>query len=128
MEISITSLEKMPTESTVILRFIDALNDHQLRYYAQDWMKSIGYDSMDELHKAISPLIDAMNSVHMSTSENIKPVYRCSNGHIFRDWKLSRLGLTYLALNAPHKSQKVSQLQLKILSNYFNGEKNKDMP
>lgn len=123
MEITITSLEKAPQDSIVISRFIEALNDHQLKYYAQDWMKSIGYTSMAELQQAISPLIDAMNSVHVSTSENIKPVYRCSNGHIFRDWKLSRLGLTYLALNSPHKNQKISQLQLKILMDYFRSQK-----
>ncbi|MBL6448862.1 hypothetical protein JMN32_21295 [Fulvivirga sp. 29W222] len=122
MEISITSLERVPTESAVLLRFLEALNDHELRYYAQDWMKSIGYENVDELNSAISPLIDAMNSVHMSTSENIKPVYICNKGNVYRDWKLSRLGLTYLALNSPHKTKKISQLQLKILSKYFNSE------
>lgn len=123
MEISITSLDRVPSDNAVILRFLEALNDHELRYYAQDWMKSIGYDNTDELNSAISPLIDAMNSVHISTSENIKPIYRCSNGNIYRDWKLSRLGLTYLALNAPHKTKKISELQLRILSNYFNKER-----
>lgn len=120
MEISITSLKRTTWDSTVIDRFIEAMQDRQLEYYAQDWMKSIGYTNMEEVSQAITPLIDAMHSVHMSASENIKPVYRCSNGHIFRDWKLSRLGLTYLALNSPHKNQEISQLQLKILSSYFN--------
>ena len=118
MEMSITSLEKSPKSNT-ILRFLEAMDDCQLRYYAQDWMQSIGYFSMDEINEGISPLIDALQSAEINMSQNIKPVYRCSEGSIFRDWKLSRLGLTFLAFNAPHKNKKLRQLQIKMLSDYL---------
>lgn len=118
MEISITTIDKTSPNAT-ISRFLDALCDHQLQYYAQDWMERIGYSNMSELHEAISPLIDAMNSAHINTSENVKMIYRCGNGNVFPDWKLSLLGLTYLAFNAPHKSPELRHWQLKILSSYL---------
>lgn len=119
MDITITSLQKPRQDDPVFLRFVDACDNQKLKYYAHDWMASIGYETIEELDEVISPLIDAMNSTHMSASENIKSVYRCTEGRVFRDWKLSKLGITYLALNAPHKNQMASRLQLKILCNYF---------
>ena len=122
MEIAITSLEQTSKNST-LERFIEALNDRNLTYYAQDWMKSMGYANMDELHRAISPLIDAMNDAHINASENIRLVYRCDKGHVYEDWKLSLLGLTYLALNSPHKTKKMNRLQFKIISNYLDSRR-----
>lgn len=119
---TITSLEKTNDNQT-LLRFIEALNDRQLRYYAQDWMKRIGYANMKELREAISPLIDAMQSTHVNTSENIKLIYRCDKTGVYQDWKLSKLGLTYLAFNAPHKNRQVRNLLLKLLLNYFSQNK-----
>lgn len=123
MEIAINSLEKASRNPT-IMRFMDAWDDCQLIFYAQDWMKTIGYNNMDELNVAISPLIDAMKGAEINASENIKAIYRCSQGNVFKDWKLSRLGLTYLAFNAPHKSPKLRQLQLKMLANFLNTNDN----
>ncbi|WP_157493825.1 hypothetical protein [Fulvivirga imtechensis] len=122
MEISITSLEQL-SKSAILERFIEALNDRNLTYYAQDWMKSMGYANMDELHHAISPLIDAMTDAHIDASENIKLVYRCDQGRVYEDWKLSLLGLTYLALNSPHKTKKMNRLQFKIISDYLSNRK-----
>lgn len=122
MEIAINSLEKA-SRSPTIMRFMDAWDDCQLIFYAQDWMKTIGYNNMDELNGAISPLIDAMKGAEINASENIKAIYRCSRGNVFKDWKLSRLGLTYLAFNAPHKSPKLRQLQLKMLSDFLNSNR-----
>lgn len=112
-----------PVKSEVFDRFIEALNDRNLVYYAQDWMKSMGYQNMDELHRALSPLL-SINDTPFSTSQNVKLVYRCDRGRIYEDWKLSLLGLTYLAFNSPHKSQKISRMQLKIISDYLKQEKN----
>lgn len=107
-----------PIKSQVFDRFIEALNDRNLEYYAQDWMKSMGYKNMDELHQAISPLL-TINDTPFNPSQNVKLVYRCDRGLIYEDWKLSLLGLTYLAFNSPHKSQKISRMQLKIISDYL---------
>lgn len=122
METLTISLQRT-SERATFDRFIDALNDRNLEYYAQDWMASMGYHNVDELHDTISPFIDALHDAHLNTSENIKLVYRCENGNIYEDWKLSLLGLAWLAFNSPHKTKKVTRLQLKILSDYLSGNK-----
>ena len=102
-----------------LLNFIEAIAESNLHYFARDVRKSIGYASEKELDDIISIFIKSMMESNMEVSPNIKFVYRCEEGEIYHDWKLSDLALCFLVFNAPIKAPELRRFQLKILSDYF---------
>jgi hypothetical protein len=99
--------------------FVEAIEESNLHYFAQDIRKSIGYSSTKELDDVISVFITSMTESNMDISSNIKFIYRCNGNKLYPDWKLSELALGFLIFNAPKGTPYLRKLQLKILSDYF---------
>jgi len=102
-----------------LLNFVEAMAESNLRYFAWDVRKSIGYSSEKEMDDIIPLFIKSMMESNIDVSPNIKFIYRCEEGKVYHDWKLSALALCFLVLNAPIKTPELRRFQLKILSDYF---------
>jgi hypothetical protein len=113
-------------------QYLESLIDHKLKYLASD-LSEYGAIPTAELRKAIERSIQVCKTTNISVRKNFKAVYISTNGQLICDWRISKLGLELILLNADPSTEFVANYQLEIInranysskkSAFFRGQSN----
>lgn len=96
------------------LSFEDFRNENGIIFWwATDFMKMLGYDSLQKFEKVIDRTTNAFISLGVKHYENIIPVNRKSpeDGSEYKDFKLTRFACYLAAMNGDTKKPEVASAQ-----------------
>ncbi|WP_224995327.1 damage-inducible protein D [Cesiribacter sp. SM1] len=102
--------------------FLHSLQESKLLYYASELQKILDLPSLLELEEALRRAMEVCRSQHLELAEHFKPVYRCEETGVVKDWKLSPLAWCLVLINANPKHPEVSRMQLALIGKSFNGQ------
>lgn len=92
--------------------FEDFRNENGMVFWwASDFMKMLGYDSMQGFRKVIDRATNTMISLSVKHYEHIIPFERNLNGKKAEDFKLTRFACYLVAMNGDTKKPEVAQAQ-----------------
>ena len=99
--------------------YMDALKERMaernLRYYAQDLVREIGYKHAGELSESVKRAIHVCRTMNIPVKENFKVIYRSTSEGLVIDWKLSSLGYSLVSLNSDPSYRPVAKMQMELL-------------
>jgi len=72
-----------------------------------------------EISVAIQRAMDACNARGLEIDEHFVPVYTRFNGGIYKDFRLSKLGLLLTFLNAQPQNPNVAAFQIEVVKYYL---------
>lgn len=81
-------------------------------WFATDFMKMLGYDSLKKFKTAIDRATKAMISAKIDYSEEIILCYRAIGGEEVKDYKLTRFACYMISMNANTKHEEVAKAQV----------------
>ncbi|AHM60385.1 hypothetical protein D770_10640 [Flammeovirgaceae bacterium 311] len=99
--------------------FLHSLQESKLRYYASELQQLLDQPGLAELEEALRRAMDVCRSQHLELAEHFKPVYRCEETGVVKDWKLSPLAWCLVLINANPMHPEVSRMQLALIRKSF---------
>lgn len=99
--------------------FLNSFQERKLRYYASELRKVLALPALSYLDDALQRAMKVCRSQQLELEEHFKPVYRCEETGVVKDWKLSPLAWCLVILNADPASPEVARMQLALLKNSF---------
>lgn len=102
--------------------FLHSLQERKLRYYASELQKLLDMPYLIELEDALRRAMDACRSQQLELAEHFKPVYRCEDTGVLKDWKLSPLAWCLVLINANPKNPEVARMQLALIRKSFTAQ------
>ncbi len=85
-------------------------------WYASDFMRMLGYSSLDTFHKAINKAIGTCTTLTIDVVDNFKQEKREVNGVSINDYRLSRFACYLVAMNADTSKPEVARAQVYFAS------------
>lgn len=76
-----------------------------------------------EISTAIQRAMDACNARGLNLDQHFVPVYTPINGRLYKDYRMSELGLLLTFMNAQPHNPNVASFQLSLIKNYLSGMK-----
>lgn len=110
------------TRNPHFAEFLASLQERKLRYYASELQKILELSSLHLLEEALQRAMKVCRTQQLELAEHFKPVYRCEEEGVVKDWKLSPLAWCLVMLNADPGNPEVAHMQLALLKQSF--EKN----
>lgn len=99
--------------------FLHSLQERRLRFYASELQQTLELPELQQLEDALNRAMDACRSQQMELAEHFKPIYRCEETQIIRDWKLSPLAWCLVLVNANPAHPEVARMQLTLIQKGF---------
>lgn len=96
--------------------FLYSLRERKLRYYASELLQVLALPQLSLLEDAIKRAMSACRSQQLVLAEHFKPIYRCQETGVVKDWKLSPLAWCLVMLNADPAYPEVARMQLALIS------------
>jgi DNA-damage-inducible protein D len=92
--------------------FEDLGNENGGKYwYASDFMKMLGYESLVAFQKPINKAIATCTALNIPVLENFQQVQRLVNGQTIGDFRLSRFACYLVAINGDVRKPEVAEAQ-----------------
>ncbi len=92
--------------------FEDFAHDNGARFwFASDFIRMLGYESLQTAHNAINRAMTACMTLQISVVENFTQFQRQKDGKTFEDYKLTRFACYLIAMNADPRKQRVATAQ-----------------
>lgn len=85
-------------------------------WYASDFMRMLGYSSLDAFYKAINKAIGTCTALTIDVVDNFKQEKREVNGVIVNDYRLSRFACYLVAMNGDTSKPEVARAQVYFAS------------
>lgn len=106
-------------QSPFFTDFLHSLQERKLRYYASELYSILELPSLSDLEDALQRAMKVCRSQQLELAEHFKPVYRCQETGVAKDWKLSPLAWCLVMLNADPGIPEVARMQLALLKEQF---------
>lgn len=92
--------------------FEDFAHDNGARFwFASDFIRMLGYESLQTAHNAINRAMTACMTLQISVVENFTQFQRQEGGKTFEDYKLTRFACYLIAMNADPRKHRVATAQ-----------------
>ncbi len=103
--------------------FLHSLQESKLRYYASELQKILNFTSLSPLEDALMRAMNVCRLQQLDLAEHFKPIYRCEETGVVKDWKLSPLAWCLVMINADPANPEVARMQLALIVKGFDGVK-----
>ena len=99
--------------------FLHSLQERKLRYYASELQKILELPQLNQLDEALRRAMHVCRSQQLELAEHFKPIYRCEETGVLKDWKLSPLAWCLVMMNADPAYPEVARMQLALIRRGF---------
>lgn len=118
----LVQLEVDQFENPNFVAFLHSLQESKLRYYASELQKILEMTTLNSLEEALLRAMNVCRHQQLDLAEHFKPIYRCEESGVVKDWKLSPLAWCLVMINADPANPEVARMQLALLVKRFEAE------
>ena len=111
---SLTTFEHNRTIQ-VIQNLLGAIIDSELKYYINDLLEDLGYKDIKEATEPLNRAMKVCKTLNIPITEHFKPVFRCKDCRIFKDWKISSMAYYLISINGDPSNIGAALAQIKIV-------------
>lgn len=101
--------------------FLQSLQERKLRLYASELKSVLEIPLLSQLEEALQRAMNVCRSQQLELAEHFKPIYRCEETGVVKDWKLSPTAWYLVMLNADPVCPEVARMQLTLIRKSFQG-------
>lgn len=103
--------------SPVVDEFAEKMAMLNLINYASEAAMEMEFESLEEMHESVKRAMELCMSAGISIKGNFQRIYKCSDGGIVYDWKLSMLAYRLVCLSGNSSNPNVARLTIQLLKN-----------
>lgn len=115
----LVQLEADQFDNPGFVEFLHSLQESKLRYYASELQRILDMATLDLLEAALLRAMNVCRHQQLDLAEHFKPIYRCEESGVVKDWKLSPLAWCLVMINADPANPEVARMQLVLLAKSF---------
>lgn len=101
--------------------FLQSLQERKLRLYASELKSVLEIPLMSQLEEALHRAMSVCRSQQLELAEHFKPIYRCEETGVVKDWKLSPMAWYLVMINSDPSCPEVARMQLALIRKSFQG-------
>lgn len=118
----LVQLEAEQFENPSFVAFLHSLQESKLRYYASELQNILEMNTLESLEAALLRAMNVCRHQQLDLAEHFKPIYRCKESGVVKDWKLSPLAWCLVMINADPANPAVARMQLTLLAKSIEAE------